>query len=116
MSIYEETLKSSGYIKTSLNMVNLPIKAKKRKNPVIKQITTTTLIKPAISVIISFLILALIYSSFPNFNVAFAYYCQNNGVSSVKCCTGVTLKGPIYRYTWCTICDKTDPPQPHSTF
>jgi hypothetical protein len=60
----------------------------------------------AILMVISFLILALLYSSFPRYNRVSAYRCENFGDRTVKCCQ----TNPDGKTAWCTTCDKTDPP------
>jgi hypothetical protein len=59
-----------------------------------------------ILVVISFLILALVYSSFSRPKVVFAYSCENFGDRTVKCCQ----TDPDGKGAWCTTCHKTDPP------
>ena len=99
-------------------MVNLPIKAKslERKNPVIKQ-TPTILRKPVIIVIVSFLVVALIYSSsftllvFGKKSVPsdqISCYPQDGG--KTRCC-GSEMENSFYTgVTYCTTCDNTSPP------
>lgn len=60
--------------------------------------------------IISFLILALIYSSLVRPNAVFAKYsCENFGDLTVKCCDNITDKnGETRRY--CTTCTNSEPP------
>jgi hypothetical protein len=60
----------------------------------------------AILAVISLLILGLLYNSFFRANMVFAYYCENFGDRTVKCCQ----TNPDGKSAWCTTCDKTNPP------
>jgi hypothetical protein len=68
-----------------------------------------------IFMVIMFLAISLIYSSFSRPILALkvitygAIQCENFGDHTVKCCQNQTdEKGDTHR--WCTTCDKTDPP------
>jgi hypothetical protein len=92
------------------------MKVKERKDLIIKQTSTTTnLSKPLVLVVISFLIVALIYSSFSRSYVAFAetkgpIICRVGYSGFIVYCCQTTTSDDGIEIRWCTMCDNTNPP------
>jgi hypothetical protein len=89
-------------------------KVKKSKDLIIKQ-STTVLRKPLIFVLISFLIVALIYSSFSRSYVFAAIssgpiICDVGSSGFLVHCCQTTTDDKGIEIHWCTLCDNTHPP------